>query len=80
MSKIPATHFVQTLSVNVDNKKLSDADFREFVRNTLSIVDYPPVDRSTKPVPTVIMPVGTICKTCGTNHPNGVCYGLNINL
>lgn len=23
-----------------------------------------------------VMPIGTICKTCGTNHPEGVCYGL----
>ena len=35
-----AEHFCATLHVNVDNAKLSDADFREFVRNTLPIVSY----------------------------------------
>lgn len=30
-----------TFAANVDNKKLSDADFREFIRNTLPIVSYP---------------------------------------
>lgn len=35
---IPARHFVKTLAANVDNEKLSDEAFREFVRNTLPIV------------------------------------------
>lgn len=39
MSKVPAKHFVETLVANVDNEKLSDAEFREFVRNTLPIVE-----------------------------------------
>jgi len=38
--KIPAKSFVGTLAVNVDNGKLSDAEFRQFVRNTLSSVRY----------------------------------------
>lgn len=38
---VPATNFCQTLEVNVDNEKLSDKDFRQLVRNTLPIVDYP---------------------------------------
>lgn len=33
-------NFLETVSVNVDNKDLSDADFREFIRNTLPIVSY----------------------------------------
>lgn len=37
--KIPASNFCQTLKANVDNDKLSDADFRQMVRNTLPIVD-----------------------------------------
>lgn len=37
---VPAAHFVGTIAVNVDNKKLSDAEFRQFVRNTLPIVIY----------------------------------------
>ena len=40
MGKIPAESFVGTLAVNVDNEKLSDAEFRQFVRNTLPEVQY----------------------------------------
>ena len=36
---IPARHFVQTLVENVDNQKLTDEAFREFIRNTLPIVE-----------------------------------------
>lgn len=39
---VPATNFCQTLAVNVDNDKLSDAEFRKLVRNTLPIVAFPP--------------------------------------
>ena len=42
--KIPATHFAATVAANVDNTKLSDAEFREFIRNTLPIVDIPKAD------------------------------------
>lgn len=38
--KIPAENFVGTLAVNVNNVKLTDKEFREFIRNTLSIVKY----------------------------------------
>lgn len=38
---IPAEHFMSTLAVNVNNEKLSDAEFRAFVRNTMPIVQYP---------------------------------------
>ncbi len=38
---VSAKNFCQLLHVNVDNKKLSDAEFRHMVRNTLPIVDYP---------------------------------------
>jgi len=37
--RVPSKHFVQTLAVNVNNEKLDDAAFREFVRNTLPIVE-----------------------------------------
>lgn len=37
-STVPPANFVDTLNANVDNNKLSDAEFREFVRNTLPIV------------------------------------------
>lgn len=35
---VPAENFLGTVVVNVDNKKLSDAEFRQFIRNTLPIV------------------------------------------
>ena len=37
---VPAANFCGTLQANVDNEKLSDAAFREFVRNTLPIVIF----------------------------------------
>lgn len=37
---IVAEYFCTTLHVNVDNEKLSDAEFRKMVRNTLPIVSY----------------------------------------
>jgi hypothetical protein len=40
MRKVPAENFVATLAVNVDNKKVTNKQFREFVRNTLPIVQY----------------------------------------
>ncbi len=38
---VPAKNFCATLAANVNNKKLSDKKFREFVRSTLPIVEYP---------------------------------------
>jgi hypothetical protein len=38
---VPAENFMATIAINVDNKNLSDKDFREFIRNTLPIVVYP---------------------------------------
>jgi hypothetical protein len=38
--KIPAESLCQTLAINVNNSKLSDAAFRELVRNTLPIVEF----------------------------------------
>lgn len=35
---IPAANFLATVAQNVDNGKLDDAAFREFIRNTLPIV------------------------------------------
>lgn len=40
--KVPPDNFCGTLAANVDNEKLSDADFRQFVRNSLSVVDFAP--------------------------------------
>ena len=67
MTKVPADNFCATLHVNVDNAKLTDAQFREFVRNTLPIVDYAkpvslaPVESNKPPVPTEPQ----TCKFCG---------------
>lgn len=43
MSKrtVPAENFMATIAANVDNKKITDDQFREFIRNTLPIVKYP---------------------------------------
>ena len=35
---IPADHFAQIIAANVDNTNLTDAEFREMIRNTLPIV------------------------------------------
>lgn len=40
-NKISAENFMGTISVNVDNTKLSDKMFRELIRNTLPIVEFP---------------------------------------
>lgn len=42
---VPAENFLATVAANVENKKLSDAEFREFIRNTLPIVKYTRVTR-----------------------------------
>lgn len=38
---VPAENFMATIAANVDNEKLTDKEFRQFVRHTLPIVDYP---------------------------------------
>ena len=38
---VSAKNFMGTIAANVDNKKLSDKEFRQFIRNTLPVVDYP---------------------------------------
>lgn len=37
---VSASNFMATIAANVDNEKISDKDFREFIRNTLPIVIY----------------------------------------
>ena len=39
--KVPAKTFIGILMANVDNDRLSDAEFRELFRNTISIVEKP---------------------------------------
>jgi hypothetical protein len=49
--KISAKNFMQTIAANIDNDKLTDADLREFIRNTLPIVkgvDYTPPEKESK--------------------------------
>ena len=41
MEKVPAVNFIGTVMANVDNEKMSNADFRQFIRNTLPIVEKP---------------------------------------
>lgn len=38
---VAAENFVATLARNVDNPRLSDTEFRAFVRDTLDIVIFP---------------------------------------
>ena len=44
---VPAENFMATIAANVDNEKLSDDHFREFIRNTLPIVQYINADTET---------------------------------
>ena len=37
---IPAEHFMTTVAANVDNEKLTDAEFRQFIRNSLPVVKF----------------------------------------
>jgi hypothetical protein len=37
---VPADSFMATIAANVDNKKMNDKEFRQFIRNTLPIVIY----------------------------------------
>lgn len=46
MSKVSAVNFLSIVLVNLDNEKLSDADFRQFIRNTIPIVEKPPFDQN----------------------------------
>lgn len=41
MHKVPALNFIGTMLANLDNEKLSDAEFRQFIRNTVPIVEKP---------------------------------------
>lgn len=38
---VPAANFVGTMLANLDNDLMSDADFRQFIRNTMPIVEKP---------------------------------------
>lgn len=35
---VPASNLIATIQVNVDNERMTDADFRQFVRNSLPLV------------------------------------------
>ncbi len=38
---VPSDSFTTMLEANIDNRKLTDRAFRQFVRNTLPILIYP---------------------------------------
>ncbi len=38
---VPAENFMATLNANIDNERLSDDGFREFVRNSIPVVIFP---------------------------------------
>ncbi len=40
--RVPAENFCATLNANVDNGKVSDREFRAFVRRTLPIIQFEP--------------------------------------
>lgn len=42
-SKVSAENFMVTLDANVENERLSDAGFRDFVRNSIPVVIFPRV-------------------------------------
>ena len=46
---VDSKHFCQMLSLNVDNTKLTDAEFRKFVKRTLPIVDFPRTEKQENP-------------------------------
>lgn len=48
----PAGLFIPTLAANVDNEKLSDADFRQFVRNSLAAIPFSPPKSEQSPAHT----------------------------
>ena len=37
---VPANNFLTTLAANVDNLRLSDKEFRDFIRRSLPIVNF----------------------------------------
>lgn len=43
---VPAENFMATIAANVDNKRITDEQFRDFIRNSLPIVEYMRVDTS----------------------------------
>jgi len=42
--KVPAENFMATIAANVDNKRITDEQFRDFIRNTLPVVEYLRID------------------------------------
>jgi hypothetical protein len=47
---VPAESFMATIAANINNPKITDKEFREFIRNTLPIISYPrpPKDKNGK--------------------------------
>jgi hypothetical protein len=65
--RVDAENFCGTLNANVDNKKVSDREFRAFVRRTLPIVKF---ERRRPPCEVERLQGGTCPCTClHTVHP-----------
>lgn len=47
---VDAETFCSLIEVNLDNEKLDDKAFRDFIRNTLPIIKYSPVKKGDKDV------------------------------
>ena len=43
-NNVPALNFIGTMLANLDNEKMSDKDFRDFIRNTMPIVEKPELE------------------------------------
>ena len=68
MRTVPASNFMATVAANVDNAKMSDANFRQFIRNSLPIVIYDGCDKTEKRV------AGGPSGSGGSDHPCGGSY------
>jgi len=38
---VPAINFINIMMANIDNEKLNDAEFRQFIRKSLPIIEKP---------------------------------------
>jgi hypothetical protein len=78
--KVEAKYFVDQLKVNVDNSKLSDADFRKFVRNTLPIVEGSDDFEDKREIIKSIKEVECVEAECGGyKHSNMAGYEIETN-
>jgi len=67
--KVDAENFCATLLANVDNKKLTAAAFRQFVRHTLPIVRFPRPQRPQCELERLGKVAACPCTCLHTTHP-----------